>query len=79
MTDWQPMETAPRDGSTIRFRAGDRSDGHTFWSERPVCMLGEINGGFPPGWASHYLDETDHNLPMEVSDDWEWKPYEPAS
>ena len=63
-TKWQPIETAPRDGSEILGSYGDGEEVGMFWSERPVCMLGNRCGGFPEGWATDGND-TDRNLPID--------------
>lgn len=66
MEEWQLMETAPRDGTEIEVIEG----GTVFWSERPVCMLGSRNGGFPPGWATGHNSGTDYNLPVDPPTHW---------
>lgn len=65
---WLNMESAPRDGTSI---IGLYEDGVAVirWSERPVCMLGERCGGYPPGWAT-CGSETDSNLPMDDPKAW---------
>ncbi len=51
--DWQPMDTAPTDGTEI---LGLDEDGNEFefrFAERRQCMLAGIGGGngyFGPGW-----------------------------
>ena len=64
------MNNAPKDGSTIIGIYGDNTC-LIFWSERPVCMLGPVNGGFPEGWAVAPEEEgVDTNLPMDEPDYW---------
>ena len=65
---WLSMEDAPRDGTGI---IGLYNDGEAMivWSKRPVCMLGPVNGGYPPGWAT-YGPDTDSNLPMDAPKAW---------
>lgn len=65
---YQPMETAPRDGSTI-IGLYDEGEAHIFWSDRPVCMLGTRCGGYPPGWATNG-DGVDHSLPVDAPKAW---------
>ena len=69
VSDWQSMDTAPCDGTEIE---GEYEDGPCLimWSERPVCMLGQRNGGFPEGWATAYSGGTDANLPMDEPTRW---------
>jgi hypothetical protein len=66
---WLPIDTAPKDGTTIEVSYGDGSNVSdnclAFWSERPVCMLGSVNGGFPPGWAIAIESDADTNLPLD--------------
>lgn len=65
---WQPMDAAPKDGTTIVARYED-GPSRIRWSQRPVCMLGSRCGGFPPGWATDG-SETDGNLPMDPPQGW---------
>lgn len=67
---WKPIESAPKDGTKILGKySHDGSVVEMFWSKRPVCMLGNINGGFPAGFATCSLD-TDYNLPLDTPDFW---------
>ena len=69
MENWNDnIDDAPRDGTPI-IGLYDDDECEIYWSERPVCMLGSVNGGFPPGWATHG-DETDFNLPMDEPQAW---------
>jgi len=65
----KPIDTAPKDGTTIEALYPDGTLTDIFWSERPVCMLGTVNGGFPEGWATGGRD-TDYNLPMDTPIMW---------
>lgn len=48
MSDWISMDSAPKTGESIIGKYGDESRG-IMWSDRPICMLGSRNGGFPEG------------------------------
>jgi hypothetical protein len=65
---FNPMEDAPVDGTAIIGRYPD-GEAEIFWSERPVCMLGNRCGGFDAGWATTGTD-TDRNLPMDEPEEW---------
>jgi hypothetical protein len=69
--DW---DNAPRDGTELEFGDvsgdGEMSVSIAMWSDRPVCMLGSRNGGYPPGWAVGYSEDTDTNLPVDQSGFW---------
>lgn len=72
-TEWKPMNSAPKDGTTIVANYGTIEKPETAlicWSHRPVCMLGSTNGGFPPGWATAPESDTDTNLPMDQPNYW---------
>lgn len=69
--DW---DEAPRDGTEIEFGNMEGNEiisfGIAMWSDRPVCMLGSVNGGFPEGWATGYSDFADTNLPLDQAGFW---------
>ena len=68
-----PMDVAPKDGTEIE-GFYDGLPAIVMWSQRPVCMLGERCGGFPPGWAVGHSDPNcDTNLPMDPPEF--WRPY----
>jgi hypothetical protein len=72
MSDWQPIETAPRNGDTIEANYGTPENPDTCliaWSERPVCMLGHRAGGHKPGWSTAGPD-VDRNLPVDPPNSW---------
>ena len=69
MSKWFPMSEAPTCGKSIIGFYENDGEAAIFWSERPVCMLGSVNGGFPEGWATDGT-ETDYNLPMEAPIKW---------
>lgn len=74
--NWQPIEAAPKDGSTIEvtYDADGKETCLAMWSEKPVCMLGPRNGAFPPGWATPVEANCDTNLPLDPPLMWrEWK------
>lgn len=73
--EWQPMATAPKDGSTIEvtYDAEGKETCLACWSQNPVCMLGPRNGSFPPGWATPIEAECDTNLPLDPP--LMWRPY----
>ena len=66
---WQPMDTAPKDGTEIMGRYGD-DEVEVRWAENRQCMLAGIGGGngyFGAGWEDTY-----NNL---IADEPEgWKP-----
>lgn len=45
--DWQPIETAPKDGTIIQVRQGDYAPCHALW-ERGVYKVIEFNGTWRP-------------------------------
>ena len=63
------IETAPRNGEEIVGIYEDNTEVIMFWSERPVCMLGSRNGGFPERWAT-CGEDTDYNLPLDEPKYW---------
>lgn len=70
---WKPISTAPHDGTEIYIKDFGQTDdqaGTAVWSQRPVCMLGPVNGGYPPGWATGPNSGTDNNLPLDTPDLW---------
>ncbi len=64
------IKDAPKDGETIIgiYDGGDEE--LIFWSDRPVCMLGSRNGGFPEGWAIAPESDCDTNLPTDEPVSW---------
>jgi hypothetical protein len=53
MTDWQLIETAPKNGWPLRvqYDDGTEEDG-VYWSGERYCMLGAPQGSLGPGWVS---------------------------
>jgi len=55
---WQPIETAPKDGTVVLLLSPEGEDeGH--WEEVRYCVLGSPQGAFGAGW----VDST-NNLPI---------------
>ena len=70
MQNWNDdLDSAPQDGTPIIGLYDGADECEIYWSDRPVCMLGERCGGFPAGWATHGND-TDFNLPMDAPEAW---------
>lgn len=67
--DWQPIETAPKDGMLLRVvYDGDfenYEDGVYWQAEGRCCILGSRAGAFPPGWSS-----TEIGLPVSGVTHW---------
>lgn len=70
--DWQPIETAPKDGTPIR---GLYDDGRPedeaiedglYWSEERYCILGAPQGSMGPGWVSREAGD----LPVDAPAYW---------
>lgn len=78
MGEWQPIETAPKDGQTIFgiYEMSPDMNGPVMWSEGRVCMLGPRAGECGAGWATAPESGTDPNLP--VDDPTHWLPLEEA-
>lgn len=67
---WKPISTAPKTGIEIEIMYEDGGTCWAVWSERPVCMLGQRNGGYPPGWATGPSSQCDTNLPLDPPKMW---------
>lgn len=63
LIDWQPIETAPRDGTEIVVRDLD-GESTAFWSDNPTCMAASPYNSRPAGWATGRYSGTDWNLPV---------------
>jgi hypothetical protein len=74
--EWQTMDTAPKTGEVIEISYGDGSNENdnclARWSDRPVCMLGDRNGGHKPGWATAGPN-VDGNLPLDPPKLWRYE------
>jgi hypothetical protein len=76
MGEWQPIETAPKDGSPVEVRYSDGSEEErVYWqSEGRCCMLGSRAGSYPPGWTSADIghlpvEDITHWRPLPVSEE----------
>lgn len=49
---WQPIDTAPKDGTRIECLHADAALDVVQWEEYRCCMLGPRAGSFPPGWQN---------------------------
>jgi len=69
MSDWQPIETAPKDGTHITaVYDGDfaNPEDGVFWqAENRHCMLGARAGAMKPGWSSSEV-----GLPVDAPSHW---------
>lgn len=77
---WREMSSAPKDGEVIEVNYGSLDEPDicdAVWSARPVCMLGNINGGHKPGWATPHGGDTDSNLPLDPPN--YWRPQQPLN
>lgn len=65
--NWQPIDTAPKDGKPLRvlYEDGCEEDG-VYWSPERYCMLGAPQGSCGPGWVS----EEAGNLPVDGITHW---------
>ena len=74
---WQPIGTAPRDGTLLRVAYGgdflDYEDGVYWQSEDRCCVLGPRAGALSPGWSSSEI-----GLPVEDVTHWRPLPDPPA-
>lgn len=68
--EWQPIETAPKDGTPLRVMYDNDpsmvEDGVYWQAEGRHCMLGRRAGSFPPGWTSFEAG----NLPVDPPTHW---------
>ncbi len=62
---WQPIETAPKDGTPLRTLSADglQEDG-VYWSDERYCILGAPQGSRGPGWVSAELGNLPINTPI---------------
>jgi hypothetical protein len=54
---WQPIETAPRDGTTIHIRQGSFMPHHAFWRDGRWCSVEYMGCYRPTHWAPCTLPE----------------------
>ena len=51
MNEWQPIETAPKDGTVFKALTKDGEEVLARWTEDRVCAGSHVpNGHFGPGW-----------------------------
>lgn len=73
---WQPIETAPRDGTRVRILSADGAEeDNVYWSEERYCILGAPQGSRGPGWVSTEAG----NLPIDPPTHWQPLPRPPAT
>lgn len=66
---WEPIESAPKDGSYVRLLSRECKE-IGCWQEERYCMIGAPMGSFGRGW----VDETNH-LPMYAEfEPTHWRP-----
>lgn len=64
--EWQPVETAPKDGPIQGLYEGDTVD-IIEWCEYRCCILGPRAGSYPPGWNSVEI-----RLPVDAPMGWKF-------
>jgi hypothetical protein len=71
VNNWQPIETAPKDGRLLRVAYDNDlknfEDGVYWQREGRCCVLGSRAGSFPPGWTSTEAG----NLPVDPPTHWQ--------
>jgi len=76
MSEWQPIETAPKDGAILMFCSMHRTVFVTHWGEVEKGLYGWVGEYFCSGSATHWMPlpappkEPEHETiwPSEVSD-----------
>jgi hypothetical protein len=70
MTDWRPIETAPKDGSIIRVKIGDKGEECTAtWCNSWCAPLFSFGGRMPGGISFNYDHQPTH-WREQSEDDW---------
>lgn len=64
MSDWHPMNTAPKDTHIDVLWENGSIESEVYWSDTRYCMLGAPNGSRGPGWLSTEAG----NLPIDEED-----------
>jgi hypothetical protein len=69
MSEWQPIETAPKDGTVIDLWAGQRRPG-CFYERIDDPLTGEVYG---EGWSQQYVENTSNSFRV-FEDPTHWMP-----
>lgn len=71
MSEWQPIETAPRDGSWVLLTGGDIDYGWDGENKPPLVVGQYVNGGWQFAWydSGHYGEykHPSHWMPLPAT------------